>query len=111
MRLLLSRISDVHNYEIPATGNTASLDFDKLQFPLTIRKWQPGDAFYPLGMKKRKKLSDFFIDQKLSMAEKEDTWLLCSGKNIVWIIGHRIDHRHRVTSATRQILSIETCGA
>ena len=84
----------------------ACLDFDKLQFPLTIRKWQQGDAFYPLGMKRRKKLSDFFIDQKLSLKEKEQIWLLCSGNNIIWIIGRRIDHRYRVTVATKEILSI-----
>ena len=106
LTLLFARVSDVKNYEIPVTGEVACLDFDKLQFPLTIRKWQQGDAFYPLGMKRRKKLSDFFIDQKLSLKEKEQIWLLCSGNNIIWIIGRRIDHRYRVTVATKEILSI-----
>ncbi|MEI7663948.1 MAG: tRNA lysidine(34) synthetase TilS [Bacteroidota bacterium] len=100
------RITGAENYEIPSAGNTASLNFSKLLFPLALRKWQQGDAFYPLGMKKRKKLSDFFIDQKFSLKEKEDAWLLCSGKDIVWIIGHRIDHRYRVTPATREILLV-----
>ena len=104
--MLFERVSTVKNYEIPATGNTASLDFDKLQFPLTIRKWQQGDSFYPLGMKRKKKLSDFFIDQKFSLKEKEQTLLLCSGKDIVWIIGRRIDHRYRVTTVTQEILCI-----
>lgn len=106
LALTFERINNPKDYEIPATGNTASLDFDKLQFPLTIRRWQHGDAFFPLGMKKKKKLSDFFIDQKLSLKEKEQTWLLCSGTDIVWIIRQRIDHRFRVTSSTKQILSI-----
>ncbi len=107
--LSLERISDVDNYEIPLTGNIASLDFGKLHFPLILRKWQPGDTFSPLGMKKKKtKLSDFFINQKFSLRDKEQTWLLCSGNDIVWIIGHRIDHRYRVTAATKEVLCIVT---
>lgn len=109
--LLFERISEVKDYEIPATGNIASLDFDKLQFPLTMRKWQHGDSFCPLGMKRKKKLSDFFIDQKFSLKEKEQIWLLCSGKDIVWIIGWRIDNRYRITLATREILSVVTCDS
>ncbi|MCX6306771.1 MAG: tRNA lysidine(34) synthetase TilS [Bacteroidetes bacterium] len=105
--LLFERNREVGGYEIPATGTIASLDFDKLQFPLILRTWQTGDAFFPLGMKKKKKLSDFFIDQKFSVKDKEQTWLLCSGKHIVWILGHRIDHRYRVTSATREVLCIK----
>ena len=104
--LVFTREKKVNKYVIPATGTIASLDFDKLQFPLSVRKWQHGDAFFPLGMKKKKKLSDFFTDQKIPIKEKEQTRVLCSGKDIVWIIGHRIDHRYRVTSATREILSI-----
>jgi tRNA(Ile)-lysidine synthase len=106
--LRFERIIDVTNYKIPATGNIASLDFDKLQFPLLLRKWQQGDVFYPLGMKRKKKLSDFFIDQKFSFKEKEHTWILCSGNEIVWIIGRRIDHRFRVTAETTELLRIET---
>ena len=90
------------------TDKTASLDFEKLKFPLILRKWEQGDSFYPLGMKKKKKLSDFFIDQKFPMQEKEQTWLLCSGRDIVWIVGHRIDHRYRVTGSTVEILRIVT---
>jgi tRNA(Ile)-lysidine synthase len=105
--LVFKRITDVEKYEIPATGETASLDFNKLHFPLTLRKWRQGDVFYPLGMRKKKKLSDFFIDQKFSLNKKEHTWLLCSGNDIAWIIGHRIDHRYRVTSVTAEILRID----
>ncbi|MEI7896978.1 MAG: tRNA lysidine(34) synthetase TilS [bacterium] len=104
--LSFERIGDVGNYIIPTDETSASLDFHKLHFPLTLRKWQHGDAFYPLGMKKKKKLSDFFIDQKMSQEDKERTWLLCSGKHIAWIIGHRIDNRYRITSSTTEILRI-----
>ena len=111
LKLLLERIVNCEEYDIPANVDIASLDFDKLQFPLTLRRWQPGDVFFPLGMKKKKKLSDFFIDQKFSLQEKEQTWLLCSGKDIAWIVGRRIDHRFRVTPATREILRIVTRDA
>ncbi|MDT0644896.1 tRNA lysidine(34) synthetase TilS [Zunongwangia sp. F363] len=82
------------------------VDADKLQFPLIIRKWQTGDFFYPFGMKGRKKISDFFKDKKMSLPEKENTWLLCSAEDIVWVVNHRADERFKVTSATGKILKI-----
>jgi len=95
-------------HEIPAEfadpAITAYLDFDKLSFPLLIRKWQRGDFFYPMGMTQRKKISDFFIDQKFSLIDKEKQWLLCSGENIVWIIGQRIDNRFKITSSSNKTL-------
>lgn len=90
-------------------GNLKSIyvDAEKLQFPLQIRKWQEGDVFYPLGMKgQKKKVSKFFKDEKMSLLEKEATWLLCSDEKIVWIIGRRADERFKVTSETPQILNI-----
>jgi tRNA(Ile)-lysidine synthase len=87
-------------------GSTAFIDFDRLDFPLTIRRWRRGDFFIPLGMSNEKKLSDFFTDKKFSRIEKENTWLMCSGGNIVWIISHRIDDRFKITSSTRKILKI-----
>jgi tRNA(Ile)-lysidine synthase len=95
------------NFEISRKPNVACLDFDQLEFPLLMRRWQQGDYFQPLGMIGFKKLSDFFIDEKLPLHEKENTWLLCSGQKIVWIVGHRIDNRFKITPATRQILKIE----
>jgi tRNA(Ile)-lysidine synthase len=93
-------------FRIPSDPDTACLDLDRLDFPLILRHWQQGDYFQPLGMEGIKKLSDFFIDEKLSLPAKEQAWILCSGPAIVWIIGRRIDHRFRVTKATRQILMI-----
>ena len=79
-----------------------SFDFDKLRFPLLLRNWHKGDKFIPLGMKNFKKLSDFFIDEKISISEKDATWLLFSESNLVWVIGKRIDDRFKVTSKTKK---------
>ena len=84
----------------------ACLDMERLEFPLLIRKWKQGDYFQPFGMQGFKKVSDFFIDNKVPVHEKENIWLLCSGKDIVWIIGHRIDNRFRVNDDTSLILKI-----
>ncbi|MCX7987149.1 MAG: tRNA lysidine(34) synthetase TilS, partial [Bacteroidales bacterium] len=76
-------------YTIPKHPHVAALDADKIQFPLLLRRWQKGDYFVPLGMKYYKKLSDFFVDNKLSRIQKERTWILANGEDIVWIIGYR----------------------
>jgi len=105
LQLTLRNADDLSN--IPENPNIAWIDADKFAFPLTIRRWRPGDAFYPLGMGRKKKLSDFFIDKKLSLLEKENCWLLTSEKKILWIIGHRIDNRFKITQKTRRILQVE----
>jgi tRNA(Ile)-lysidine synthase len=84
------------------------VDKDKLQFPLTVRHWQEGDYFYPFGMKGKKKLSKYFKDEKLSLIDKENIRLLCSGEDIVWVIGKRADERFKVSEQTEQILKIES---
>ena len=85
------------------TSFSACFDFSKLQFPLILRKWEEGDKFKPLGMSQYKKLSDFFIDLKFDIFSKKETFLLCSGNDIVWVIGHRIDERYKVTSKTKKM--------
>jgi tRNA(Ile)-lysidine synthase len=72
-----------------------------------IRHWKQGDIFYPFGMQQKKKLSDFFIDNKFSILEKENTWLLCSGDDIIWIMGHRADNRFRITDHTKELVIFE----
>jgi tRNA(Ile)-lysidine synthase len=81
----------------------AYLDIDKLDFPLKVRKWEFGDKFIPLGMRSFKKVSDFFVDIKLNVFSKEKVFLLCSGEDIVWIIGYRIDDRYKITSKTKKM--------
>ena len=87
--------------------NTVFLDKKKLIFPLTLRKWKQGDFFYPLGMNGKKRLSDYFIDNKFTQFDKEECYLLCSGEDIVWIIGHRMDDRFKITDDTKKVYIAE----
>ncbi len=106
VKLEIRKITN-ENYKIPKDKNTSSLDIDKLKFPLILRKWQKGDFFYPFGMYKKKKLSDYFIDQKFSLIDKENTWLLCSKNIIVWIVGQRPDNRFRITKYTKIVYQVK----
>jgi len=95
------------DYQIIHNNQVAALDLEKLQFPLTIRPWQTGDFFYPLGMLKRKKLSDFLIDQKVPLPLKQKVYVLESKGQIAWIIGYRIDDRFKVKEMTRQVYELQ----
>ena len=88
-------------------NNVAFLDLGNLKFPLTVRKWEKGDYFYPFGMKGKKKLSKYFKDEKISILDKEKIWLLCSEDQVSWIVGKRLDDRFRITDKTKNILKIE----
>jgi len=96
---------NVSNLSI-TNANTIFVDEDQLHFPLTIRKWNEGDCFYPFGMQGKKKLSKYFKDEKLSLIDKENQWLLCSNDQIVWIIGMRQDERFKVRQNTTNIVQI-----
>jgi len=95
------------DFKIRKEQNIACLDFEKLEFPLLIRKWQQGDYFQPLGMIGFKKVSDFFIDEKIPLHQKENTWVLCSGNKIAWIMGFRIDNRFKIGNKTKKVMKIE----
>ena len=90
------------------SNTTIFVDADKLQFPLVLRHWNEGDIFQPFGMEgKSKKVSKLFKDEKLSLIEKENTWILCSNNEIVWVIGIRQDERFRIENTTKNILKIQ----
>lgn len=102
------RIGYVEKVLKTSGSNIIYIDTNTLKFPLFVRKWQQGDYFYPLGMNgQKKKVSKYFKDEKMSLPEKENAWLLCSGSQIVWIIGRRADERFKVTDTTTQIFKIE----
>jgi tRNA(Ile)-lysidine synthase len=98
----------IYTFSNIVTKNAVFVNNNLIKFPLFVRKWQEGDYFYPLGMNgQKKKVSKYFKDEKMSLSEKENTWLLCSGNDIIWIIGRRADDRYKVDHATDTILKIE----
>lgn len=104
--LAFSRIVRTEELHIQKDKDIAYFDLDKLKFPLVLRHWQQGDWFVPFGMQGRKKLSDYFSDKKFSRLEKEQVWLLCSGDEVIWIVGERSDNRFRVECATKRCLVV-----
>lgn len=93
--------------EIKKTKCYCYLDFDKVKLPLTIRHWNNGDFFYPFGQNQKKKVSDFFINEKMSLTEKQDCLLLTDcNDQILWVVGRRSDNRFKVTSSTQKVLYI-----
>ena len=86
--------------------NVALLDADKLKFPLRVRRWQEGDWFIPFGMSGRKKLSDYLIDKKVSLAEKRRQFVLVSGDDIVWVVGRRLDDRYAIGRKTENVFRV-----
>ena len=95
------------NFNIQNDSTIAMLDYDKLEFPLFLRKWKKGDFFFPLGMKGKKKLSDFFIDNKISIPEKEQIWVLCSTDEIIWVVGMRISERFKISEKTKKAYIVQ----
>jgi tRNA(Ile)-lysidine synthase len=110
VKLRMAEILCKPGTDIPVGREYASLDLGKLEFPLVLRHWRPGDAFIPFGMTRKKKISDFFINTKVSVEDKQNAWILWSGNKVAWVVGHRPDNRFRVTSRTLTILRVHLVG-
>ena len=100
LRLLISEVNEMEVTD----KNILYADKSTLKYPLVVRKWKKGDYFYPFGMSGRKKLSKYFKDEKVDIISKGKQWLLCSGDEIVWVIGKRTDQRFSVTEKTKKIV-------
>ncbi len=108
VHLRFSKLEKNADFVLDKSPEVAQLDYDKLRFPLTLRHWQHGDRFHPLGLKGSKLLSDFFVDQKFTEWQKQNVWLLASSDgDILWVVGYRIDDRYKVNSETKSILLCE----
>lgn len=107
IRLKIRVLKNDHDFLLHTDNRFLYLDAKKIKFPLKLRKWQTGDWFIPLGMTGKKKVSDFFTDNKFNLLQKEQSWILTSGEDIVWIVGERSDNRFRITSYTQKIIEIE----
>jgi len=103
LKLSICNVDDISN----PSSHTIFVDEEKLQFPLTLRRWKEGDVFHPFGMTGKKKLSKYFKDEKFSLHDKANIWLLCFNDKIIWITGKRQDERFKVTDATTKILQIK----
>jgi tRNA(Ile)-lysidine synthase len=106
IHLSIEKMERNSDFRYSTNPDVVDLDLDLLVFPLILRHWQEGEYFQPLGMKGLKKLSDFFIDEKFSIPEKENAWILASGNRLAWIVGRRLDDRFKITAKTKRILRI-----
>jgi tRNA(Ile)-lysidine synthase len=106
IRLEFSEVDLTVDYKI-APAEKAFFDFEKLTFPLTLRPWREGDRFQPLGMQGKQKVSDFLIQQKVPVFEKDRVMVIESAGEIAWIVGMRVAHPFRITDSTKSIFRVE----
>jgi tRNA(Ile)-lysidine synthase len=104
LNISFSKVADI----CLVSNTTIFVDEEKLWFPLVLRRWRHGDKFYPIGMEgKSKKVSKFFKDNKFSLIEKENSWLLCTDNQVIWVVGFRQDDRFKIGNRTKKILKIQ----
>jgi tRNA(Ile)-lysidine synthase len=102
------KIVSISQFELNRSEKIAQLDYDLLSFPLKLRTWKNGDHFQPLGLKQKKKLSDFFVDRKISLNHKKDIGVLeNSNGDILWLAGLRVDERYKVSPNTKKVFILE----
>ncbi|MGE5424434.1 MAG: tRNA lysidine(34) synthetase TilS [Syntrophothermus sp.] len=107
IHLSIEKLQRTADYSFSTQPHIVDLDMDRLTFPLILRHWHEGEYFQPLGMTGLKKVSDFFIDEKYSIPEKENAWILASGDHLAWIVGKRMDDRFKIHKDTKNILRLK----
>ncbi len=106
-QLRISLLPRPEGFVIPRSKSCVCLDVDKVQFPLTLRRWRHGDKFIPFGMKGQKNVSDYLTDRKFSLLQKEHQWVLCTADRILWLVGERPDDRFKVQESTSRLMKVE----
>jgi len=107
----LLRINMYDGQRIPdERADHAWIDLETVSFPLILRPWKPGDYFYPLGMRKKKKVAKLLTDLKLSLAEKENQYVIASDRKIIWVVGRRLDDRVKMTASSSKLLLLRVSG-
>jgi tRNA(Ile)-lysidine synthase len=104
---LRTKVLTMDEFTMDKSVDVACLDFDKLSFPLTVRTWQEGDSFVPLGMKGNKKVSDLLVDEKVPLNQKQHVSVVVSGDEIVWVVGIRISDKVKVNEETQKVFLME----
>jgi len=102
--ILENNSSDI---ELQKLKEFAYLDFEKIQFPIILRKWREGDVFQPYGMIGKKKVSDYLIDNKIPLLIKREKWVLEANGQIIWLVGERIDDRYKLTAQSKSVLILQ----
>ena len=111
VKLIFETSDNIINNNTHTDNNTIIVDNSKLQYPLILRKWRHGDRFQPFGMIGKRKVSDFFKDNHLSVFEKNEKWFLCNNDGkIIWIVGMRMDNHFRVNLSTTKVTKIIFCA-
>ena len=105
--IMIDEVERTPSFVIPRDKHIVCLDADKIKHPLTIRKWEKGDKFVPLGMNGKKNVSDYLTDKKYSLFQKENQYVVCCGEDIVWLVNERTDQRYRITDSTQRIMLIQ----